>query len=79
MTTTLSCKILPSADIPRDSVAVFNSGGKMILSETRPGYTLPNNFNIEVEDGVEASVNKTDEGYFIDEDDKDLFVAMFFG
>lgn len=79
MTTTLSCKIIQNGEIPENSVGIFNSDGKMVLSETRPGYILPSDFNIEVEDGLEASVTKNQEGYFVHEDDMDVFVAMFFG
>jgi hypothetical protein len=77
--TNLHCKIIASGGIPEGSMATFDALGQLLVAETRPGFLLPSQFLIEIEEGVELSVVLSGEGHAIDEDDMDMFVAMVYG
>lgn len=76
---TLLCKLVPTGDIPEGSTATFDSEGRLIVADVQPGFRLPDEFRIEIEEGVYVAVVKDEQGHVVDEDDREFFVSMVFG
>lgn len=76
---TLLCKLVPAGGIPEGATATFDSEGRLIVADVQPGFKLPDEFRIEIEEGVYVAVVKEGQGYVVDEDDREFFVSMVFG
>lgn len=79
MTTTLNCTLVPSEHISESALAVFDVSGQLLMTELHPGALLPDNFDVQAEDGVVFSVVRSGAWHKIDDDDMDIFTAMVFG
>jgi len=76
---TLLCKLVPDGDIPEGTTATFDSKGRLIVADVQPGYRLPDEFSVEIEEGVYVVVVRDEQGHVVNEDDREFFVSMVFG